>query len=98
MSPDVPPDRQGNELIRCTSYGFHCFDRCVLKVRVRDGRIVSVEPDDTVHPGTAREGEHPADDLSSTSVVQPCLVTNRLCSVQCRQSINFFPGDGTGLL
>jgi anaerobic dimethyl sulfoxide reductase subunit A len=74
VSRDVPQDIQGNDVIRYTSCGFHCFDQCVLKVRVRDGRIVSVEPDDTIHPGTAREGEHPTDELSSTSMVQyrPC--------------------------
>jgi anaerobic dimethyl sulfoxide reductase subunit A len=74
VSRDVPQDRQGNDVIRYTSCGFHCFDQCVLKVRVRDGRVVSVEPDDTIHPGTAREGEHGPDELSSTSMVQyrPC--------------------------
>lgn len=74
MSRDVPQDIQGNDVTRYTSCGFHCFDQCVLKVRVRDGRVVSVEPDDTIHPGTAREGEHPVDGLSSTSMVQyrPC--------------------------
>jgi anaerobic dimethyl sulfoxide reductase subunit A len=41
---------------------------------MRDGRIVSVEPDDTIHPGMARDGEHPADGLLSPSGVQyrPC--------------------------
>jgi len=35
---------------------------------------VSVEPDDTINPGTAREGEHPADELLSPAMVQyrPC--------------------------
>ncbi len=74
MSPDEHKESQEQDLIRYTSCGFHCFDQCVLKVRVRDGRIVSVEPDDTIHPGTAREGEHGADNLSSLSMVQyrPC--------------------------
>jgi len=74
MSPNVSPGSQDKDIIRYTSCGFHCFDQCVLKVRVRDGRIVSVEPDDTINPGTAREGEHPADELLSPAMVQyrPC--------------------------
>ncbi|MBE0595854.1 MAG: molybdopterin-dependent oxidoreductase, partial [Desulfuromonadales bacterium] len=62
------------ETIRYTSCGFHCFDQCVLKVRVRDGRLVSVEPDDTINPGIIREGEHPADSFlpSSRRQFRPC--------------------------
>jgi len=62
------------DTVRYTSCGFHCFDQCVLKVRIREGRIVSVEPDDTINPGVAREGEHPRDRLISPSMVQyrPC--------------------------
>ncbi len=45
------------DIIRYTSCGYHCFDQCVLKVRIRDGRVVCVEPDDTVNPGFAREGD-----------------------------------------
>jgi len=74
VSQDVSEDRQEKDVIRYTSCGFHCFDQCVLKVRIRDGRILSVEPDDTIHPGTAREGEHSADELLNPSMVQyrPC--------------------------
>ena len=62
------------DVFRYTSCGFHCFDQCVLKVRIRDGRIISAEPDDTIHPGVAREGEHPPDSLGSPAMVQyrPC--------------------------
>ena len=62
------------DLVRYTSCGFHCFDQCVLKVRIREGRIVAVEPDDTINPGVAREGEHPQGRLLPTSMIQrrPC--------------------------
>lgn len=65
---------QDQDIIRYTSCGFHCFDQCVLKVRVRKGRIVSVEPDDTFNPGVIKDGEHPADRLLPTSQRQfrPC--------------------------
>ena len=74
MSQGISKEEQGRELTRYTSCGFHCFDQCVLKVRIRDGRIVSVEPDDTINPGVAREGEHSGDRLLPTSRVQyrPC--------------------------
>jgi anaerobic dimethyl sulfoxide reductase subunit A len=33
-----------------------CFgSACVLKCRIKDGKLVSVEPDDTIHAGSARE-------------------------------------------
>jgi len=62
------------DIIRYTSCGFHCFDQCVLKVRVRDGAIISVEPDDTINPGIAREGEHLPERLIDTAMIQhrPC--------------------------
>ena len=62
------------DTIRYTSCGFHCFDQCILKVRIRGGRIVSVEPDDTLNPGVIREGEHLDEELLSPSVRQfrPC--------------------------
>ena len=62
------------DIIRYTSCGFHCFDQCVLKVRVRDGAIVSVEPDDTINPGIAREGEHLPEKVIDTAMIQhrPC--------------------------
>jgi len=63
------------DAIRYTSCGFHCFDQCILKVRVRNGRLVAVEPDDTLNPGVIREGEHPPQALNSPSQRQyrPCL-------------------------
>ncbi len=38
------------DIIRYTTCSYHCFNTCILKVRVRDGRIISIEPDDTVNP------------------------------------------------
>ncbi len=74
MAKDNPSNPQVQDTIRYTSCGFHCFDQCVLKVRIRDGRIISVEPDDTFNPGVIRDGEHPADGLLPTSQRQfrPC--------------------------
>ncbi|MFB3812471.1 MAG: molybdopterin-dependent oxidoreductase [Terriglobales bacterium] len=65
---------KSRDVIRYTSCGFHCFDQCVLKVRVRDGRLVSVEPDDTFNPGMIKDGEHPADSFLPSSMRQfrPC--------------------------
>jgi hypothetical protein len=41
--------------------GFHCFDQCVLKVRIRDKRIVSVEPDGIDLRGSANMLTHDVD-------------------------------------
>ena len=43
------------DTVRYTSCGYHCLNMCILKVRIRDGVIVAVEPDDTVNPGIPRE-------------------------------------------
>jgi anaerobic dimethyl sulfoxide reductase subunit A len=63
-----------NDSIRYTSCRFHCFDQCILKVPIRNGKIISVEPDDTFNPGVARDGEHPPEKLLPTSMRQfrPC--------------------------
>lgn len=65
---------EDKDIIRYTSCRFHCFDQCVLKVRIREGRIVSVEPDDTFNPGIIKDGEHPPGALLPTSQRQfrPC--------------------------
>ncbi len=47
----VRAGRSTVDTIRYTSCGYHCFNMCVLKVRVRDGVIVACEPDDTINPG-----------------------------------------------
>ena len=50
------------DIIRYTSCGEHCYNNHILKVRIRDGKIIAVEPDDTVHRGIAREDEYVADE------------------------------------
>ena len=54
-------DRDGKragDTIRYANCGYHCFRNCILKVRVREGVIVSVEPDDTINTDILREDEH----------------------------------------
>ena len=62
------------DIISYTACGYHCFDQCVLKVRIRDGVIVSIEPDDTINPGIARDGEH-----SPEKLVNPAMIQHRPC-------------------
>jgi anaerobic dimethyl sulfoxide reductase subunit A len=62
------------EIIRYTACGYHCFDQCVLKVRIRDGVIRSIEPDDTIHPGVARDGEHLPEGF-----INPAMIQHRPC-------------------
>jgi hypothetical protein len=54
-------EKQEHDTIGYKSCGYHCFDQCILNVRIREGRIYSIEPDDTLNPGVAREVEHPTD-------------------------------------
>lgn len=57
----------------CTQNG--CWDSsCILRCQVKDGKIVSFEPDDSVNPGNAREdiGE---DGLKQGMVqMRPCVM------------------------
>jgi len=66
-------ERDG-DLIRYTTCNCHCFGWCILKVRVRNGVIVSCEPDDTVNPGIIRDDIHPSGGLMNRGMVQrrPC--------------------------
>ncbi len=43
------------DIIKYTSCGYHCHMMCVQKARIRDGKIISVEPDDTINLGITRE-------------------------------------------
>lgn len=74
MSAVAASKAYDQDTIRYTSCGFHCFDQCVLKVRIRDGRIISVEPDDTFNPGVIKDAEHPDDRFlpSSHRQCRPC--------------------------
>ncbi|MFC2071610.1 molybdopterin-dependent oxidoreductase, partial [Chloroflexota bacterium] len=67
--------QQVDDIIRYTSCGEHCFNMCIVKVRIRDGRIIAVEPDDTVNPGLPREDAQLAEDL-----IDKCMIQVRPCA------------------
>lgn len=49
---------EGDEIFytNCAQNG--CFDSCVIRAHVRDGKCVAVETDDLLHPNTGREDEY----------------------------------------
>ena len=67
--------RQVGDVIRYTTCGEHCFNTCIVKVHIRDGKIWAIEPDDTINPGTPREDGHLADEL-----IDKCMITARPCA------------------
>lgn len=66
--------KQDEDIIKYTTCSGHCLTTCVLKVRVRDGVVVSIEPDDSVNPGLGREDEHVSEDMMDRGMFQhrPC--------------------------
>ena len=64
-----------NDVIRYTTCSEHCFNACILKVHVRNGKIWAVEPDDTINHGIAREDGRLSDEL-----IDKCLITVRPCT------------------
>ncbi len=44
------------EFSTCPNNG--CFDMCVLKQHVKNGKVVSIETDDSIHKGMGREDEY----------------------------------------
>ena len=66
---------QAGDIIRYTTCSEHCFNMCILKVYIRDGRIWAVEPDDTVNHGIAREDGHLSDEQ-----VDKFMITTRPCT------------------
>ena len=68
-------ESQNNEVIRYTTCTEHCFNMCILKVHIRDGRIWAVEPDDTVNRGIAREDGYLSDEL-----LNKFMITTRPCT------------------
>ncbi len=62
--------RYFGDTVRYTSCGYHCFQQCVLKVRIRDGVIVSCEPDDTINPGIPREDGYLPEELIDRGMIQ----------------------------
>ena len=66
---------QAGDVIRYTTCSEHCFNVCVLKVHIRDGKILAVEPDDTINSGIARE-----DGRLSEELIDKCMITSRPCT------------------
>ena len=66
---------QAGDVIRYTTCSEHCFNVCVLKVHIRDGKILAVEPDDTINSGIAREDGHLSEEL-----IDKCMITSRPCT------------------
>ena len=68
-------DNQTGEIIRYTTCSEHCFNICIIKVHIRNGKIWAVEPDDTINRGIAREDGHLSDEL-----IDKCMITARPCT------------------
>jgi len=66
---------RAGDIIKYTSCGYHCFRNCILKVRIRDGVIVSCEPDDTINHGIPRE-----DNYLSEEIINKGLIQTRACA------------------
>ena len=63
------------DIIRYTTCSEHCFSMCVIKVHIRNGKIWSIEPDDTINKGIARE-----DGYLPTELIDKCMIAARPCS------------------
>ena len=65
---------EAGDIIRYVYCLEHCYMGHVLKVRVRGGKIIAVEPDDTINPGIAREDGYVPDDLIDKQMIitRPC--------------------------
>jgi anaerobic dimethyl sulfoxide reductase subunit A len=62
------------DIIRYTTCSEHCFNMCIIKVHIRDGKIWAVEPDDSINHGIAREDGHISDELIDNMMItaRPC--------------------------
>ena len=63
------------DIVRYTTCDEHCFNWCVIKVHIRDGKIWAIEPDDTLNPGMPREDGQLSDEL-----IDGCMITTRPCT------------------
>jgi anaerobic dimethyl sulfoxide reductase subunit A len=63
-------DRHTDEETKYTSCtGSQCWKNCIVRVRVKDGKITAAEPDDSINPGVAREDAYiSSDDLLKMKV------------------------------
>ncbi len=57
----------------CT--GTQCFGWCIQKVRIRDGMMVTCEPDDSINTGIARDDEYLPEQIINRGMIQ-----SRLCA------------------
>lgn len=66
--------QKSSDIIKYTSCSFHCLNTCILKVRIRDGVIVDIEPDDTINPGVTLDEEYLPEETIREGMVQrrPC--------------------------
>jgi len=62
------------------------WNMCIIKVRIRDGRIWAIEPDDTINSGIAREDGHLSDEL-----IDKCMITNRRARKDTPTSVIYIP-------
>ncbi|MFC1920049.1 molybdopterin-dependent oxidoreductase, partial [Chloroflexota bacterium] len=67
--------RRTEDKIKYTCCGYHCLRHCILKVLIRDGKIIACEPDDTIEPGIARE-----DQYLPEKVINGGMIQNRPCA------------------
>jgi anaerobic dimethyl sulfoxide reductase subunit A len=67
--------RQVGDVIRYTTCSEHCFNVCIIKVHIRDGKIWAIEPDDTINRNIAREDGNLSDEL-----IDKCMITARPCN------------------
>jgi len=65
---------ENDDIIRYTTCGYHCLNDCILKVRIRDGKIVACEPDDTINPNIARDDAYLPEEVIDKGMIQvrPC--------------------------
>ena len=80
--------RQVGDIIRYTTCGEHCFNMCVIKVHIRDGRIWAIEPDDTINRGIPREDGHLSDEL-----IDKYMITTRPCTKAYAHIRNLYDPD-----
>jgi len=66
--------QSSSDVIRYTNCGYHCWRHCILKVRVRNGVIISCEPDDTINAGIPREDGYVDEEVINRGMTQtrPC--------------------------
>jgi anaerobic dimethyl sulfoxide reductase subunit A len=67
-------NQSSKDAISYTCCGYHCLSRCILKVRIRNGRIIACEPDDTINIGIPHEDGYISEQTINSGMIQtrPC--------------------------